>query len=62
MITFINVALMFIAFVFLARFMEALSDRAINIVTRFGGLIVATIGVQLAFAGIKNYFDLGSNP
>ena len=54
----INVLLMFAAFVFLAGFLSKLSDRAIGIFTRFGGLIVATIGVQLAFGGIKSFFGL----
>ena len=30
-----------------------------NIVTKFGGLIIATIGAQLALNGIKSFFEIG---
>lgn len=55
----VNVLIMVTAFVFLAGYLAKLSDRAIGIFTRFGGLVVATIGVQLAFNGIKSFFELG---
>ena len=55
----VSCVIMFAAFVFLAGYLSKLSDRAIGIFTRFGGLIVATIGVQLAFGGVKSYFELG---
>ncbi len=55
----VNVLIMAAAFIFLAGYLGKLSDRAIGIMTRFGGLIVATIGVQLAFSGIKSFFELG---
>ena len=32
------------------------SDRTMNIVTKFGGLLVATIGVQLGLTGIQEFF------
>ena len=54
----LNVVIMFAAFVFLAGHLSKLSDRAIGIFTRFGGLVIATIGVQLAFGGIKSFFEL----
>lgn len=54
----VNILIMGIAFVFIASYLAKLSDRAIGIITRFGGLIVATIGVQLAFNGIKSFFEL----
>ena len=57
-----NVLIMGAAFVFLAGYLAKLSDRVIGIFTRFGGLIVATIGVQLAFNGIKSFFELGVSP
>lgn len=56
----VNVLIMAAAFVFLAGYLAKLSDRAIGIFTRFGGLIVATIGVQLAFNGIQSFFKLGA--
>jgi multiple antibiotic resistance protein len=55
----LNVLIMAAAFIFLAGYLSKLSDRAIGIFTRFGGLVVATIGVQLAFNGIKSFFELG---
>ncbi|TLQ45363.1 MarC family protein [Streptomyces marianii] len=36
-----------------------MSAQTIAIVTRFGGLIVATIGIQLMLNGIRTYFGLG---
>lgn len=56
----VNVLIMAASFIFLAGYLSRLSDRAIGIFTRFGGLVVATIGVQLAFNGIKIFFELGS--
>jgi multiple antibiotic resistance protein len=35
-----------------------LSQQAISVVTKFGGLIIATIGVQLMLNGIKIFFQL----
>jgi multiple antibiotic resistance protein len=55
----INVLIMVMAFIFLAGYLSKLSNRAIGIFTRFGGLVVATIGIQLAFNGIKSFFELG---
>ncbi len=52
----VNLVVMFLCFVFLASYLPKLSERAIAIFTRFGGLIVATIGVQLAFNGVKSFF------
>ena len=57
-----NVLIMGAAFIFLAGYLAKLSDRVLGIFTRFGGLIVATIGVQLAFNGIKSFFELGVSP
>jgi multiple antibiotic resistance protein len=58
----VNVLIMAASFIFLAGYLSKLSDRAIGIFTRFGGLVVATIGVQLAFNGIKSFFELGVSP
>lgn len=55
----VNVAIMGFCFVFVANYLSRLSNRAVNIFTRFGGLVVMTIGVQLAFNGIRSFFELG---
>jgi multiple antibiotic resistance protein len=34
------------------------SDQTINLMTKFGGLFVATIGTQLMLGGIKGYFGI----
>ncbi len=34
------------------------SDQTINLLTKFGGLFVATIGIQLMLGGIKGYFGI----
>ena len=47
-------------FLFLTDHLAKISQRTMNIVTKFGGLIIATIGVQLALNGIKNFFDIGA--
>jgi multiple antibiotic resistance protein len=36
-----------------------LSEAAIGIATKFGGLLIATIGIQLMLNGIKTFFALG---
>lgn len=54
----LNVALMIFSFTVLSDYIQKLSDQAVSIMVRFGGLIVATIGTQLAFNGIKNFFGL----
>lgn len=54
----VNVVIMLLSFIFLSGLLSKLSDRVVGIITRFGGLIVATIGVQLAFNGIKSFFEL----
>jgi len=33
-----------------------LSDRAMSLLTKFGGLFVATIGIQLILSGLQKYF------
>jgi multiple antibiotic resistance protein len=35
-----------------------ISDSAMAIVTRFGGLFIATIGIQLILGGIDRYFEI----
>lgn len=34
----------------------SLSDQAISVFTKFGGLLIATIGIQLMLNGIRIYF------
>jgi multiple antibiotic resistance protein len=36
-----------------------LSESAIGIATKFGGLLIATIGIQLMLNGIKTFFGIG---
>jgi multiple antibiotic resistance protein len=36
-----------------------LSENAMEIATKFGGLIIATIGIQLMLNGINTFFDIG---
>ncbi len=36
-----------------------LSERAMQIATKFGGLLITTIGIQLMLNGIKTFFELG---
>lgn len=47
------------AFLFLTDYLAKISERTMNVITKFGGLIIATIGVQLAFDGIKSFFEIG---
>lgn len=54
----VSVLTLLFSFLVLGKYLAKMSDRAITITTRFGGLIVATIGVQLAFNGIKSFFGL----
>lgn len=35
-----------------------LSEAAMSIATRFGGLLIATIGIQLVLSGIKTFFSI----
>jgi multiple antibiotic resistance protein len=35
-----------------------LSEQAISVITKFGGLFIATIGVQLMLNGIKIFLQL----
>jgi multiple antibiotic resistance protein len=35
-----------------------ISENAMKIATKFGGLLIATIGIQLMLSGIQNYFSV----
>jgi multiple antibiotic resistance protein len=56
----IGVAILTLAFslFFLTDFLMKIPERAMKVITRFGGLLIATIGVQLALNGIKVFFGL----
>ena len=56
----ISVLTMTFTFTFLVDFLARISEQTMSIVTKFGGLIIATIGVQLALDGIKRFFELGA--
>ena len=53
-----SVLAMCITFLYLADYLAGISDRVMSIVTKFGGLLIATIGAQLALNGLKSFFDL----
>lgn len=55
----VSVIALFFGFTVLSDLLSKISERAIEIATRFGGLIIATIGTQLALGGIKHFFNLG---
>lgn len=55
----VSVLAMAFTFTFLVDTLARISDRTMNIITKFGGLIIATIGAQLALDGIKRFFELG---
>lgn len=40
----------------LTVYLVKIPERAMSVITKFGGLIITTIGVQLAFDGIRNFF------
>lgn len=54
----VTILTMCFSFIFLTDQMAKISDRTMNIITKFGGLIIATIGIQLALNGIKSFFQL----
>ncbi|MCH0566974.1 MULTISPECIES: MarC family protein [unclassified Streptomyces] len=53
----ITVALIPVGHLMLVNRMN-MSDSTVAIMTRFGGLFVATIGIQLMLSGIRSYFGL----
>ena len=55
----VAVLAMCFTFLFLTDYLVKIPDRAMNVITKFGGLIIATIGVQLALDGIRNFFEIG---
>lgn len=53
----VSVVLIPVGHLFLVSRMN-FSRQTMSLLTRFGGLFVATIGVQLMLSGIKSYFEL----
>ena len=43
----------------LTDYLARIPERTMSVITKFGGLIIATIGAQLALNGIKMFFELG---
>jgi len=54
----VSVLSMCITFLYLTDYLAGISERTMSIITKFGGLLIATIGAQLALNGIKSFFDL----
>jgi len=50
---------MLFTFLFLTDRLAMIPEQAMNVITKFGGLLIATIGAQLALQGIKSFFGLG---
>ena len=53
-----SVGAMMFTFTRLTDRLSRLSARAMDVITKFGGLLVATIGAQLALNGIVHFFHL----
>jgi multiple antibiotic resistance protein len=51
----VAVALMPVGYLVLAKRVN-LSERAMSLLTKFGGLFIATIGIQLILSGLQKYF------
>jgi len=54
----VAVAAMMITFTYLTDVITKVSSQAISVATKFGGLLIATIGAQLALSGIKSFFEM----
>jgi multiple antibiotic resistance protein len=52
----VAVLLMPVGYLVLAQRIN-LSEQAMTLITKFGGLFVATIGIQLVLSGLQNYFN-----
>ena len=55
----VSVIAMSFIFLFLTDCLAKFPECTMNVVTRLGGLIIATIGVQLVFDGIRSFFEIG---
>jgi multiple antibiotic resistance protein len=54
----VSVLAMCVTFIYFTDYLSQISERTMAIVTKFGGLLIATIGAQLALNGLKSFFDL----
>ena len=54
----VSLLAMCVTFIYLTDFLAGISERTMSIVTKFGGLLIATIGTQLALSGLKNFFGI----
>ncbi len=48
----------FVLFVYFGNVMAKMSERTAALVTRLGGLLLATIGLQIALGGFRTYFGI----
>lgn len=53
-----SVLLMCVTFISMTDLLARIPERAMGLITKFGGLVIATIGAQLALNGIKLFFSL----
>ena len=53
-----SVVAMTITFTYLTDVITKISSQAISVLTKFGGLLIATIGAQLALSGLKSFFEM----
>lgn len=56
----VSVITMIFTFTMLTDYFSRISEQTMTIVTKFGGLLVATIGAQLALNGIAHFYHIGS--
>lgn len=54
----VSVATMCVTFLFLTDVLLKIPRQAMSLITKFGGLLIAAIGAQLALNGIKQFFEL----
>ncbi len=54
----VSVSILLASFLLAERWFGKMKERTARNIARFGGLLIATIGVQLAFSGIKTFFSL----
>jgi multiple antibiotic resistance protein len=55
----VAVLAMCITFLFFTDLLAKIPERAMSLISKFGGLIIATIGAQLTLNGIKQFFEIG---
>ncbi len=50
---------MAVTLVWLPGYLAKVPKQVMSLATKFGGLLIATIGAQLALNGIKQFFAIG---